>query len=50
MFEQVFKNIDALRKEVNHLEAIYNQKLTAPIELKQSVLQKAFTGELTRGD
>ena len=29
------------------LEAIYQQKLAALAELKQSLLQKAFTGELT---
>jgi type I restriction enzyme S subunit len=33
--------------QVNRLEAIYQQKLTALNELKQSILQKAFSGELT---
>ena len=30
-----------------HLEVIYQQKLAALNELKQSILQKAFTGKLT---
>ena len=34
--------------ETQNLEAIYQQKLTALHELKQSLLQKAFAGELTR--
>ncbi|MDB9536765.1 hypothetical protein PN451_13185 [Dolichospermum planctonicum CS-1226] len=29
------------------LENIYREKITALKELKQSILQKAFTGELT---
>jgi restriction endonuclease S subunit len=33
--------------ETNHLQSIYQRKLTALAELKQSVLQKAFSGELT---
>jgi type I restriction enzyme, S subunit len=36
-----------LKSEVNRLEAIYQQKLAALNELKQSILHKAFTGELT---
>lgn len=39
--------IDELAIETQRLEAIYRQKLTALNELKQSILQKAFTGELT---
>jgi type I restriction enzyme, S subunit len=39
--------LEHLKSEVNRLEAIYRQKLAALIELKQSILQKAFTGELT---
>ena len=35
------------RSQINRLEAIYKQKLTALKELKQSILHKAFTGELT---
>ena len=33
--------------ETQRLEVIYQQKLTALAELKQSLLQKAFSGELT---
>ena len=36
-----------LSDETKRLEAIYQQKLTALAELKQSILQKAFAGELT---
>jgi len=35
------------QSEIAHLEAIYQQKLAAFAELKQSLLQKAFAGELT---
>lgn len=40
------KQIDALSAETKRLEAIYQQKLDALVELKQSILQKAFAGEL----
>lgn len=39
--------IDELAIETQRLEAIYRQKIAALNELKQSILQKAFTGELT---
>jgi type I restriction enzyme S subunit len=39
--------MDELASETQRLEAIYRQKLAALNELKQSILQKAFTGELT---
>ena len=39
--------LNDLDSEVAHLESIYQQKLTALAELKQSLLQKAFSGELT---
>jgi type I restriction enzyme S subunit len=38
---------DALKIETQRLEGIYQQKLDALAELKQSILQKAFAGELT---
>ncbi len=41
------EELEQLRLQVNRLEAIYRQKLAALKELKQSILQKAFTGELT---
>lgn len=43
----VVSKLDALEIEIRQLEAIYQKKLTALNELKQSILQKAFTGELT---
>ncbi len=39
--------MDELAVETQRLEAIYRQKIAALKELKQSILQKAFTGELT---
>ena len=39
--------LDEFQSETQRLEAIYQKKLTALNELKQSILQKAFTGELT---
>ncbi|MEH1928041.1 restriction endonuclease subunit S [Nostoc sp.] len=39
--------LEELSFETQRLEIIYQQKITALNELKQSILQKAFTGELT---
>ena len=39
--------LDLLEVETQRLETIYCQKIAALRELKQSILQKAFTGELT---
>lgn len=39
--------MNELAAETQRLEAIYRQKIAALNELKQSILQKAFTGELT---
>ena len=39
--------LDEFCRESQRLETIYRQKLAALTELKQSILQKAFTGELT---
>nr|WP_205600904.1 restriction endonuclease subunit S [Halomonas socia] len=51
---QVQKNIveliNEITEETRRLEAIYQKKLTALAELKQSLLQKAFSGELTAGN
>ncbi|MBW4641323.1 MAG: restriction endonuclease subunit S [Gloeocapsa sp. UFS-A4-WI-NPMV-4B04] len=44
---QIVSQIEYLSAETQRLEAIYRQKLAALKELKQSILQKAFTGELT---
>ena len=43
----IVEKLDTLREEAGHLQSIYHQKLTALAELKQSLLQKAFSGELT---
>ncbi|WP_416673413.1 restriction endonuclease subunit S [Egbenema bharatensis] len=43
----IIDSLDELKSETKRLEAIYQQKLAALNELKQSILQKAFTGELT---
>jgi type I restriction enzyme, S subunit len=43
----IVKNLDALSAETKKLEAIYQQKIEDLEELKKSVLQKAFNGELT---
>ena len=44
---QIVSSLHGLSAETQRLEAIYRQKLAALNELKQSILQKAFTGELT---
>lgn len=45
--EKVIQDLDFLLSQSKRLEAIYQQKLAALNELKQSILQKAFSGELT---
>ncbi len=44
--QAIVKKIDALSAETQKLEAIYQQKINDLEELKKSVLQKAFSGEL----
>lgn len=43
----VVDQITAIETKTQRLESIYQQKLDSLAELKQSILQKAFTGELT---
>ena len=43
----VADTLNDLYAETKRLETIYRQKIVALKELKQSILQKAFTGELT---
>ena len=43
---EVVRKLDALSIEIKKLETIYNQKINDLEELKKSVLQKAFNGEL----
>jgi type I restriction enzyme S subunit len=42
--------LNDLLAESRRLERIARQKLTALAEFKQSLLQKAFSGELTAGE
>ena len=42
----IIKKLDALSAETHRLEAIYQQKLTALDELKKSILNQAFSGQL----
>ncbi len=42
----ITNQLDALSKEVQNLESIYQQKLTALDELNQSLLHRAFNGDL----
>lgn len=43
----VVRTLDELSLQTVQLASIYQQKIDALIELKQSILQKAFSGELT---
>lgn len=45
--KKIVEKLDTLLIETQRLETIYRKKITALKELKQSILQKAFTGELT---
>ena len=45
--ERIVTKLDALSTETKKLEAIYTKKLADLEELKKSILQKAFNGELT---
>jgi type I restriction enzyme S subunit len=44
--QTIVRQLDALRTETQKMEAIYQKKITDLEELKKSVLQKAFAGEL----
>ena len=44
---EIVERIDVLASDSKRLESIYQKKLTSLAELKQSLLQKAFSGELT---
>lgn len=44
--QAIVKKLDALSDETKRLESIYERKKAALAELKQSLLQKAFAGEL----
>lgn len=44
---EIVKLLTDFENEINRLESIYQQKINSLNELKQSLLQKAFSGELT---
>ena len=44
--QSIVQKLDALSNETKKLEAIYQQKINDLEELKKSILQKAFAGEL----
>ncbi|HNV81420.1 MAG TPA: restriction endonuclease subunit S [Tenuifilaceae bacterium] len=44
--QTIVRQLDALRAETQKLEAVYQKKLEDLEELKKSILQKAFAGEL----
>jgi type I restriction enzyme, S subunit len=46
--QKIVQQLDKLSTETKRLEAMYQQKLDALEELKKSILQKAFSGELNR--
>lgn len=45
--KKIVGQLEGLRTDIKKLESFYNKKLTSLNELKQSLLQKAFNGELT---
>jgi len=45
--QTIVRQLDALRAETHKLEALYQKKIADLEELKKSILQKAFSGELT---
>jgi len=47
--KKIVYQLDSLLAKTKKLESINNQKLTALEELKKSILQKAFKGELLKG-
>jgi len=47
---QIVEKLEELSGKIVNLESIYRQKLISLSELKQSLLQKAFAGELTAED
>jgi type I restriction enzyme S subunit len=44
--QNIVKHLNKISQQINKLEAIYEQKINDLEELKKSVLQKAFSGEL----
>jgi len=48
--QSIVKKLDALRTETQKLEAVYQKKIEDLEELKKSILQRAFAGELRTGE
>jgi type I restriction enzyme S subunit len=48
--QTIVRQLDALRAETQKLEAVYQKKTADLEELKKSILQKAFAGELRGGE
>jgi type I restriction enzyme S subunit len=46
--QSIVTQLDALSAHIQRLQSVYTQKLAALEELKKSILQKAFAGELTQ--
>ncbi len=46
--QKIISKLDQLSKQTKKLEEIYNKKLQSLEELKNSILEKAFKGELTK--
>jgi type I restriction enzyme S subunit len=44
--QEIVEKLTALNEETQHLEYIYQQKLSAFDALKKSLLDQAFTGQL----
>jgi type I restriction enzyme, S subunit len=45
--QTIVRQLDALRTETQKLEALYEKKIADLVELKKSILTKAFAGDLT---
>lgn len=45
--QSIIQSMESVLEETRRLEEIYQKKLNAIGELKQSILQEAFSGELT---
>jgi type I restriction enzyme S subunit len=45
--EKIVSELESLKRYIEKIEAIYQKKLISIEELKKSILQKAFSGELT---
>ena len=45
--QTIVRHLDALRAETQKLEAVYQKKIDDLEELKKSILQKAFSGQLS---